>query len=148
MTTKWMRTAALLLLPVMAACEEDPVASDPADDLAQIRLLIGTQTININEGGPDKAITIPFGTTAISATFWRANGTQLSLPSSSYRLDITSANSGRVIFTRGSSNFGGTLNGVTTGSTTLSIGLFHTGEDHYDFGPHNVNITVQQATDS
>lgn len=148
MMRRWMRTAALLLMPVIAACEEDPVVSDPADAVATMRLTLGSQVVAVHENGADKPIVILTGPSPITASFFRANGTEMSLPSASYRLDITSDNTGRVSFTRGTGSFSGTLNGNIAGSTVLRVSLLRTSDNRVVFGPHPVNITIQQSTES
>ena len=146
--SKWMRVAALMLLPAMAACSDDsdPIENDdPAEDIVMIRLNIGGQTVDITEAGANRTIDVPRGTTALAATFLNAAGNTVTLSSSStYALEVVSSNTGRLTFAR-TAPFAGNLNGLQTGAATLAVSILH--GSHTDFGPRNVTINVLPATD-
>lgn len=146
---KWMRVAALMLLPVMAACSDDngPVDNtDPGEDVVLIRLTIGTATVDVTAGGASRGVDVPRGATSIDAAFLNANGNPVTLPASStYALDVVSSNTQRLTFTR-TGAFSGSLNGLQTGAVTLSVSLVH--GSHTDFSPRTVNVNVLPATDS
>jgi hypothetical protein len=146
--SKWMRVAALMLLPVMAACtdDSDPVDDgDPADAITMIRLTIGSQTVDITEAGANRAVDVPRGATAVAASFYNAGGGEVVLSSSStYAIELVSQNTGRLTFTR-TGAFAGTFNGLQTGAVTVAVSLLH--GSHADFGPRNVTINVQAPTD-
>ena len=146
---KWMGVAALMLLPVMAACSEDngPIDNaDPGDDVAMIRLTIGQATVDVTAGGASRGVDVPRGATAIDAAFLNANGNPVTFPASStFAIEVTSSNTGRLTFTR-TGPFSGTLNGIQTGAATISVSLVH--GSHIDFQPRTVNINVLPATDN
>jgi hypothetical protein len=148
--TKWMRVAALMLLPVFAACTDD---SDPIDndDLGEsvetIRLQIGTSFVDITDAGANPAsVDVPRGATPVAASFLNANGTTVSLSSSStYSVEVVSGNTQRLTFTR-TGAFTGNFNGIQTGAVTVQVSLLH--GSHTDFGPRSVTINVLPATDN
>jgi hypothetical protein len=139
--------AMALLVSFTAACDDDPAAEeeDPADLIETMRLTVGAQVINVRKadgnvtGGP---IVKGPGATTITATFLDASGNTVSGLDAEFELRVTSGNTAFVTFT-GVSAFAGTLNRVAAGSTTLTVGLFHAGEQHFDVGPFPVAITVQ-----
>ena len=148
--SKWMRVAALILLPMMAAAcsdDSDPIdQGDPADAITTIRLQIGQQTVDITEAaGASRAVDVPRGATAVAATFLNANGNTVTLPSgSTFFIEIVSSNTSRLTYTS-TGAFQGTLNGLQSGAASIAVTLMH--GSHPDFGPRNVNITVLSATD-
>ena len=101
---------------------------------------IGGQQVNITEGAGG-SVTIPLGATAVSATFLDADGETLDL-GSAFELRLNSTNTARVTFTR-SGPFAGTLNGLTAGNAVVEVVLWHIEEQHEDFGPQNLTVTVQ-----
>jgi hypothetical protein len=147
--SKWMRVAALMLLPAMAACTDDssPVdRDDPAEDIVMIRLNIGGQIVDITEAGANRAVDVPRGATSLDATFYNAGGTTVTLSSSStYALGVVSSNTSRLSFTR-TGPFSGTLNGLQTGEATLAVSIIH--GSHDDFSPRNVTVNVLPATEN
>lgn len=135
----------LLLLGLLSlggvACKEDP-ADEP--QIATLRIAAGAQTINISDngtvtGGP---LTLTVGTArAITATALKADGMPETLVTDAeFRLDVTPA-AGTVTFAR-TGPFAGSLTATAAGSTTISVQLFHIIENHPDFGPFNVPVTV------
>jgi len=134
----------------MASCtdDEEPIgSSDPADAVVTIRLTIGQETVDVTASGASRSsVDLPRGAITLAATFLNANGTAVTLPSSTtYALDVVSSNTGRLTFTR-TGAFTGTLNGLLTGSTTIAVNLIHGSHSH--IGPRNVTINVLPATDS
>lgn len=146
--SKWMRVAALMLLPAMAACtdDSDPIArDDPAEDIVMIRLNIGGQIVDITEAGANRSVDVPRGATTLDASFLNANGNPVTLSSTStYALGVVSSNTSRLTFTR-TGPFAGTLNGLQTGAATIAVSIIH--GSHDDFSPRNVTINVLPATD-
>jgi len=136
---------AILALGLPAASCDDETAPEEEPEVATMRLIVGAQTVNVADdgtvtGGP---IIIPVGNTAISAAFLRADGTAEPLVTADvFRLDVASDNAGIASFTRGGS-FNGNLVGAAAGSTILRFSLFHLEEQHEDFGPFPVAVTVQ-----
>jgi hypothetical protein len=110
--------------------EEEP-------EVATMRLVVGSQTINVNArtgvvtGGP--IVLAPGATAGVTAQFLLADGAPEPLVTdASFRLDATPANTGIVAFSR-TGPFAGTLSGVAAGSTTVVFGLFHLEEGHEEF---------------
>jgi hypothetical protein len=132
----------LTVLFLGTACDDEtPVEPEPM--VATMRLTVGSQTVDVASNG---AVTggpiVISANTAISAQWLLANGMPEPLVTAAeFQLNATPADMGVVTFTR-TSAFAGTLNKVTTGSTTIAFALYHIEEMHEDFGPHNVSITV------
>ena len=137
-----------LLVPALslAACGDDPVDDDDhAEDVASIRLTIGTQTITMNSagaftGGPVNLVRNT--ATPITAVFLKADGSTVSL-SNEFRIELTP--SAGITFAR-TGNFTGTLTGTTTGSGTVAVCLLHIPEDHCEIGSktaHVFSVNVQ-----
>lgn len=130
---------------VVASCGDDPVAEEGEPEVATMRLTVGSQTINVADdgtvtGGP---ITIPVGSTAISAQFLLASGQPEPLVKPDvFQLTVSSDNAGVASFTRGGA-FNGSLVGGAKGTTILRFALFHIEEGHEDFGPFPVTVVVQ-----
>jgi hypothetical protein len=149
MMTKWMRIAVLALIPLTAACDEDDGGGtdvDVGEDVETIRLTMGQQSVDISRGGAvSGTLTIPRGATQLTASFLRANGTTIALPSTStFQINVTPTNTARATVAR-VSNFVVTVNGLQTGAVGLSVELHH--GSHSEIGPHTVNATVAAATD-
>jgi hypothetical protein len=134
---------ALSLGLMLAACTGAEPEAEPA--VATMRLTVGTQTIDVADNGavtPAAGITISANTN-LTATFLKADGSAETLVTADeFELRVTPANAALVTFTR-SGAFAGTLNRLASGSTQLSVELFHLIEQHEDLGPFNVPITVQ-----
>jgi hypothetical protein len=147
--TKWMRIAALALIPMLSACSDDQIVDDDDDlgeEVATIRLTIGQQTVDVDQDGANLSFDIPRGTSTITASFLRQSGTALVLPSNGeYAVNFVSANTARMSFAR-TGDFSGTLNGLQTGPVLMSVELLH--GSHSDFGPHNVTVNVLPPTDN
>lgn len=141
--TKWMRAAVMaVLVTAVTACDDDSTGPDEhADEVAIIRLTIGSQVFNITEGGAQGGLTIPVGSHPVTAVFLAADNDVLTL-GSDFRLDFNTENASVVTFTR-TGALSGTLNGVAAGTAVVRVGVFHLEEGHYDFGTHPINVTVQ-----
>lgn len=142
-----MRLSALAIVSLAAVtgCKKDEL---PEPDVASITLTVGTSTITINNSGVASGpitVTRP-NPVAISASFRKADGTQDPVAhGAEFEAEVTSANTGLLTFTR-TGAFAGTLAGVAgpaAASTTIGVALFHTVEQHRDFGPFNVTVNVQ-----
>jgi hypothetical protein len=136
---------AILAFGLPAASCGSSTEPEEEPEVAIMRLTVGAQTVDVAEdgavsGGP---IVIAQGNTAISAAFLRADGTADPLVTADvFRLDAESDNAGIASFVRGGS-FNGSLVGAAAGSTILRFSLFHLEEQHEDFGPFPVAVTVQ-----
>ena len=137
---------ALVVFPLalwVGACDDDPVAQEPEPEVATMRLTVGTQTITVSDNGTVTGGPIMVtGTVTISAEFLRADGTPDPLVTAAeFQLNADPANTGTVTFTR-TSEFAGTLTGVSAGTTEIEFSLFHKAEQHEDFGPFPVSVQV------
>jgi hypothetical protein len=132
------------LIGTYTACSDDE-EEDDEPTIGSMRIIVGTQTVTVSSsgvvtGGP---IVIPTGNTAISATFLLPNGqVETKVDAATFRLDVATDNAAMASFTRIGA-FNGTLVGGTKGSTVLRFALFHLAEQHNDFGPFPVPVTVQ-----
>lgn len=149
MMTKWMRVAALALVPMMAACNEDETGpdADPGEEVQTIRLTLGTQTVDVSRtGSVAGTFAIPRGQSTVTVSFLRENGTPLTLPATGgFQINLTPSNAARVTVTRvGPYQF--TLNGVQTGAVNFGVELIH--GSHTELGPFTVGATVDPATDT
>jgi hypothetical protein len=151
MFLEWRKNRLLMLAPLCAALllatacsdDEDDDLDDPAASITEMRLIVGNQAISINRGGTATPSTpiIMQTNVPISATFVNSAQNTVALPAE-FELRVTSDNTARVTFTRVSA-FAGNLTRVAAGTTTLRVGLWHTGEGHFDFGEFTIPINVQ-----
>ena len=130
----------VLMAGAIAACDDDPVGPEEPE-IDAVRLTLGAQTVTITSLNTTGTVTIPVGTTAISAVFLDADGDVLHL-GSEFELRVTPAASGAVTFTR-TGAFAGSLQATAAGTTTMQIQAFHLEENHPDFGPFTVTVIVQ-----
>jgi hypothetical protein len=125
------------------ACS-DSTEPEPEPEVATMRLIVGgTDTIEVGSGGAVTGgpITIA-ANTSIVVEWLRDDGTEDPVVTATdFELSVTVDDETVVTFTR-SSAFAGTLNKVAAGSTSAEFGLFHIEEQHDDFGPFPVAITV------
>jgi hypothetical protein len=141
--------AAALLVAALAstACDDDDLTDlEDEPNVATMRLVVGTQTINVVAatgvvtGGP---IVIARGASVnVNATFLTPSGSiDPVVSSTAFRLSATSFNTSVVTFTPIGS-FNGLLTGVSAGTTTIEFGLFHQAEQHNEFAwPVTVTVT-------
>jgi hypothetical protein len=135
----------LAVLVIGVACDDDePVEPEP--EVAVFRLIFpgavpDTVFVDAETGAVTSGpITISVNS-AFTAQFLKDDGTPETIVNdASFRLDVTPTNTAIVTFTR-TSPFSGTLNKVTTGSTSISFALFHLEEMHNEFS-WPVPITV------
>jgi len=136
------RLAGLALIAVLAmtACSK---TEEGEPDVSTIRITAGTVTVNITKagvvtGGP---IVVTHGTSiAISGAFLKSDGTpETAIVDPTYRLDVSPAAGGLVTFTR-TGAFAGTVNGITAGSTTVGVALFHVADNENHVGPISVPV--------
>jgi len=140
----WLRALVVpLLVALPVACDDNPTdPGDAADDVAEIRLQVGAQTVRIIDGTPDGPVMIGVGATAISATFRDVAGAVVDgVDTSEFELRIEITGGGVATFV--GTGFTGTLTGVAAGTTTGQVSLFHVEEQHSDVGPWTVSIVVE-----
>jgi hypothetical protein len=140
-----LSTAFLLAIaPALAACDSSTEPEEEPEVVA-VRLTVGTQIVTVADngvvtGGP---IAIGVGATAISAVFLNAAGEPDDhVSADEFELLVVPGSTGVVTFAR-TSAFAGTLTGVAVGNTSIEVALFHIEEQHEDFGPFLVALTVQ-----
>jgi hypothetical protein len=139
----WIARMAPLALGVALMGGSCPEEAEQEPEVAIMRLAVGGQTVDVADdgtvtGGP---ITLN-GTETITATFLKADGTAETLVTADeFELQVTPS-SAALTFTR-TSAFAGSLTAVTAGSAQIEVALFHLVEQHEDFGPFNVPVTVQ-----
>lgn len=145
--TRTARTLLTLMLGLtVASCGSDPMAEEEDEpEVATMRLTVGSQSIDVADdgtvtGGP---ISIPVGSTTVSAQFLLANGQPEPLVTADvFQLNVDSDDASVASFSRGGA-FNGTLVGAAAGNTILRFSLFHIEEGHEDFGPFPVPVQVQ-----
>ena len=138
-----LRAVPLMLGLTLAesACDDTEEPQEPA--VVTMRLTVGAQVIDVTEGTVTGGPIVINGNTNLSATFLKADGSVETLVTADeFELRVTPANTNLVTFTR-TGAFAGTLNRVAAGGTQLEVALFHLIEQHEDFGPVDVAITVQ-----
>lgn len=144
--------AAMMVVALLAGgCKDDPVAPEEEEpEVATMRLTInGTTVVNVSENGTvSGTFKIPVGTSTVVATWLKADGTPDPVASdgTKFRLSVVvPSNTNGVAFTLSSSNnFTGTFTATSNTATAIqaTFGLFHLEEQHTDFGPFTVPVTV------
>jgi hypothetical protein len=137
--------ALLLLVPTFSSCnDDDEVEEDPADAIEFVELTMGGVTLRLNlqggvvSGGP---LTVAVGAALpITARFLDEDGNDINSTLGDFELRGTEPT--RVTFAS-TGDFTGTITGVTAGAGNIKFALFHVIEQHEDWGPHDVAITVQ-----
>jgi hypothetical protein len=136
--------AVAALVSSIAACDGDSTGTEDEPNVASVRVTVGAQTVTIsNNGTQTGTLTVPQGNSAVTVAWLRPNGTVESLVTSdefNVRMTAAAGTSG-VTFTS-SGAFGGTLNATSAGQKVLRLSLFHLEEQHEDFGPLNLTLTV------
>lgn len=141
--SKWL-VPVLGLTFLTTACSKKTTEPDDEPEVATMRLVVGTQTVNVNAsngavtGGP---IVLAANTNVpVAVTFLRADGSLEPLvTATTFRMDATPANA-NLTFTR-TGPFAGTLRGTAAGATTVEFALFHLAEGHNEFD-FDVPVTV------
>jgi hypothetical protein len=138
----------LSLVATATACDDDPAGPDePEPAVVSMLLTFGNgQTATVTgAAGSTPSVRIPVGATTVTARFLRANGTDDPVAvAPTFRLEVVPP-AGNITFARSSTNaFSGTLTAATATNTAIPVtfGLFHVEEQHTDFGPFTVNVTV------
>lgn len=146
--TRGLTAAALVIASMSAtACKKNPTEPSNEPQVASLRVSIGSQTITVSEtgtvtGGP--IVVARNSTTPFTVTFLKADGSvETSVTSSTFRLDVTSDNTATASFTRTGAFSGNLAAGATAGTTIMRFALFHLEEQHNDFGPLPIAVTVQ-----
>jgi hypothetical protein len=136
-----VRWAALPLVALLslAACEDPAEVEVP--EATMIRLVAAGQTVDITTDGASRSLNLVRGNNTVTATFFRDNGNELQLGTNDFEIRLTPANTGVATFTR-TGAFAGTLAGVATGSTQVSVELFHKIDQHAHLGPVQVTVNV------
>lgn len=116
-------------------------------DVDRMRITVGAQVIMVNStgavtGGP---ITLNSGAaTNVTVEFLTPEMTDaLGEHADDFQANVTTP--AGITFTR-TGPFAGTLTGSVAGSSNIAFELFHIEENHEDFGPFNVPVTVVAPT--
>jgi hypothetical protein len=116
------------------------------EEVHAMRITLATgASVTVSETGQfNGTLTIPAGVaTGVTVTFLDDAGAVVDdLPASEYQASV-SPNAG-ITFTR-TGSFTGTLRGDAAGNVTVRFGLFHIDEQHDDFGPFPVPVTITGA---
>lgn len=135
---QWIAIAAVVLGSI-GACSEEGGETEPA--IATMRITIGATEVSFTGGcTPSVAgVTIPMAGAAVSAAFLRADGSPDPLVTGDvFELLVTPEDR----FTR-TDAFTGTLSGGAPGQATINFALLHIEEQHEDYGPCPLVVTVQ-----
>ena len=125
-----------------AACDDDPVEPEPEPtfDRVEFTLTSGatTRVDTVNTSGTQTGNrNFPAGTTTVNLTarFLRPDGTvDPVVTAAAFELRRGTGGSQGVTFTRtAGQSFQGTISGLTTGTRSVPIQLFHLEEGHEDF---------------
>lgn len=110
----------------------------------RITLANGTSVTVSETGTVTGTLTLSAGAaTTVTVTFLDDAGAVVTdLPATEYQASV-SPNAG-ITFAR-TGAFTGTLQGTTAGTVTVRFGLFHIDEQHDDFGPFPVPVTITGA---
>ncbi|MBM4193537.1 MAG: hypothetical protein FJ202_04045 [Gemmatimonadetes bacterium] len=145
-------TAAVLALSLFAGgCKKDATAPEEEEpEVATMRLTInGTTVVNVSENGTvTGTFRIPVGTSTVVATWLKADGSAdpIASDASAFRLAVVvPSNANGVAFAlSATNNFTGTFTATSNTMTAVPVtfGLFHIAEQHTDFGPFTVPVTV------
>jgi hypothetical protein len=137
--------AMFVALTFAAACDDDDPTGDDGDDhaeeVASIRLTVGDQTYTIDESGVEPSpITVPVASVPVEADFLDDEGQPVDgLTDDEFELGLEVGDPSLLTYVP-TDAFEGTLTGTQAGETTISVSLIH--EDHPDFGPFPVPVTV------
>ncbi len=135
------RFAVLLATAVaMGACSTNDAHEVEVDSM---RITVGGATVTVNStgaitGGPLSIA--PGVATAVTVSFRDAAGAD-ALVDHADDFQVNISVPAGVTFTR-TGPFAGTLTGASAGVRTLQFSLLHIAENHEDFGPFNVPVTV------
>jgi hypothetical protein len=133
-----------LVSALATACDDDPTGGEEEPDIGSVRVTVGAQTVTISSTGTQTGtLTLPQGNSTVVVAWLRPDGTTETLVTSAeFEVRMTPAPGTTGITFTSSGAFGGTLNATTAGAKVLQLSLFHLAEQHDDFGPHNLTVTV------
>lgn len=136
--------AVAALVSSITACDGDSTGSEEEPDIGSVRVTVGAQTVTItNNGTQTGTLTVPQGNSTVTVAWLRPNGSVESLVTSDeFDVRMTAAAGTTGITFTPNSAFGGTLNATSAGQKVLRLSLFHLEEQHEDFGPLNLTLTV------
>jgi hypothetical protein len=149
--TRQLATAAMMVIAIasLSACsDDDPAEPEDEPEIQTVTLTVGASTITIDKttGAASGQLVVPAGTSTVTASWKRADGSAEPLVTSAeFELRIVPSNSANASWIPASA-FGGSLTttGLTSGQTTTAqVSLFHKEEQHDDFGPYTFTIRIQ-----
>jgi hypothetical protein len=137
-------SAMFVAFTFVAACDDDDPTGDVDDhavEVAAILLTVGDQTYTINESGVDPSpISVPIVSVPVEAEFLDDQGQPVDeLTDDEFELGLEVGDPLLLTYAP-TGAFEGTLTGIQAGETTIGVSLLH--DDHPDFGPFPVPVTV------
>lgn len=151
MFTRFRRSSrfvvALALVGLVGACKDSTGLDEDEPEVESIRLTFSNgSVVTISSTGAvtGTASITAGGSRTVTAEFLNAAGQPDDhVTADEFRLAVTPG--AGVTFTR-TAPFAGTLTaGATTGTVPVQFGLLHIEENHVDFGPFTVNVSVTGA---
>lgn len=138
---------------MLAGCSDDPAGArdegeeeqeQEVNNVAFLRVVIGSTTVVVNRQGAVIGNPVVIGPPPASITVvpLDANSQPVNLSATDFRVEVTTDGSARLTFAR-TSAFAGTLTRNAAGAATVTVGLFHTSKNHFDFPQHPISLTVQ-----
>ncbi len=140
---RFAAVAALALALVAGACKDSAGLDDHEPEVETMRISVtGGSVVTVSATGVvTGTLSIPAGTaSAITVEFLDAAGQPDDhVDGTEFQVSVTPA--AGVTFAR-TGPFAGTLTGAAAGVVAVQFGLLHIEENHNDFGPFTVNVTV------
>ncbi len=140
--SRFRRLAALAVVALaLTACKDNDDAHEV--DVDFMRITLGAQTVTVNATGAVTGGTLSLSqgvATNVSVAFLNSS-MQDALGEHADDFQVTITPGAGITFAR-TGPFAGTLTGSTAGTVSVSFALLHIDENHEDFGPFPVNITV------
>lgn len=134
------------LVAGLGACKNNTGPDEVEPEVATMRITLANgATASVNASGTvTGTLTLTAGSaTAFTVEFLTASGAPDPVVTPAVFQASVTPNAG-ITFAR-TGNFTGTLRGDATGTVTVRFGLLHTKENHNDFGPFPVPVTVTGA---
>jgi len=146
-TVRRLRPLVAIVTLALAACKDSTGPDhEHGEEVHAMRIALANGTsVTVSETGTvTGTLTLSAGAaTTVTVTFLDDAGAVVTdLPATEYQASV-SPNAG-ITFTR-TGSFTGTLRGDAAGNVTVRFGLFHIDEQHDDFGPFPVPVTITGA---
>lgn len=135
---------ALIAATAFVACDDDPVEPDPEPEVASVRLTVGATSVTITTTS-SPTLDVASGSNAVTAEWLKADGSVESLVTDAeFELRINQVTGTNLTWTATGARSGTlAVSGLAAGaSTAAQVRLFHTVEQHEDFGPITFTVRV------